>query len=712
MSSPAASANRLIGEQSPYLLQHAYNPVDWFPWGDEAFEKARAADKPIFLSIGYSTCHWCHVMERESFEHAAVAEVLNREFISIKVDREERPDVDRVYMSFVQATTGHGGWPLSVWLTPDRQPFAGGTYFPPEDRYGRPGFLSVLRRIALAWKEDAKKIREHAQSVTNALEEMASGGSYEAELRPEWLDAAYDQFREMYDHDLGGFGGAPKFPRPAVFHFLLRHAEVSPKVAVDARQMVFHSLRCMADGGMYDHVGGGFHRYSVDAFWHVPHFEKMLYDQAQLVSVLLEAYQAGGDPFFKDKALETLGYVMRDLSAPEGGFYSAEDADSLPDEAAPEKREGAFYVWTLVDAARWLTVDELEIWQKRFGIRPEGNVRPESDPHGELDGVNVPAVTTALHDIASASGITIDSVVERLESARQKLFLAREQRPRPHRDDKVITAWNGLMISALAKAYAVTGDKNFLDRALKALDFIARELYASDTKVLFRSYRTQRGTVAGFADDYAFLISALLSLYEVTGEPVQLAWAMELQETLDKGFWDEKQGGYFSVENGQECPLVRMKEDHDGAEPSANSVSFENLIRLGDLLQVETFRARAHEGLLAFGGELRQAPHGVPRMMAALMWWLRPPEHLLLSGDHAGEQAEALQQVAHTVYGPFRVTGYTHEKNWPFNRDRIPAPQSVAGEKPAALLCRNMRCLEAVLEADALRRLLEDRTEA
>ncbi|MEJ7606238.1 MAG: thioredoxin domain-containing protein [Bryobacteraceae bacterium] len=445
--------NRLADEKSPYLLQHAHNPVDWYAWGAEAFEKARSEDKPIFLSIGYSTCHWCHVMERESFESVELAEVLNRSFVPIKVDREERPDVDRVYMTFVQATTGSGGWPMSVWLTPDLKPFYGGTYFPPDNRYGRPGFRSILEQLAHAWETDRARVLQSSTELLNELQrhiEIKGGGAVDEAV----IESAYHQFRRSHDTRLGGFGGAPKFPRAVAFNFLLRYSYRSKND--EACEMVLHTLREMAKGGMNDQLGGGFHRYSVDARWFVPHFEKMLYDQGQLAISYLEAYQITHEETFAQVAREILEYVLRDMTHPKGGFYSAEDADSVIDPAAPhEKGEGAFYVWTseeLQSVSEWFSY--------RYGVEPGGNVH--QDPHGEFTGRNILYQQHSVEETPAQFKVSEVEVRTVLAEASQKLLAERAKRVRPHLDDKVLTAWNGLMISAFAKGGCILNEPRYL----------------------------------------------------------------------------------------------------------------------------------------------------------------------------------------------------------------------------------------------------------
>ena len=592
--------NRLAREKSPYLLQHADNPVDWFPWGDEAFAKARGENKPIFLSIGYSTCHWCHVMAHESFESAEVAAVMNREFVNIKVDREERPDVDRVYMTFVQATTGGGGWPMSVWLTPELKPFVGGTYFPPEDRWGQPGFAKVLERIAAAWKQDHEKISEQGTKIIAALAEAQSGAAPNtAVLGPETLDAAYQQIARSYDAHEGGFGGAPKFPRPVTLNFLTRVYARAPKSESGrhALEMNLFTLRKMAAGGMHDHLGGGFHRYSVDAYWHVPHFEKMLYDQAQLAVAYLDAFQITREPLFEEVARDILDYVRRDMTAKEGGFFSAEDADSeIPGSPERKKREGAFYVWDKeeIDAALGPSA---EVFNFHYAVKAEGNVPSGGDPHGEFTGKNILIELGSVAATAKHFGKDETEVREILAKSRATLLALRAKRSRPHLDDKIITAWNGLMISAFARGAQLLDDPHYLQGATRAATFIRTQLYDESRPVLVRNYREGRSAVEGFADDYAFVIQGLLDLYEASFDVGWLRFAIELQETQDRLFFDQERGGYFSGAGNDPSILLRLKEDNDSAEPAASSVAALNLLRLAQIRNDASAYERAEKRL-------------------------------------------------------------------------------------------------------------------
>ncbi|HZL56153.1 MAG TPA: thioredoxin domain-containing protein, partial [Bryobacteraceae bacterium] len=474
--------NRLIHEKSPYLLQHAHNPVDWYPWGEDAFERARREDKPIFLSIGYSTCHWCHVMERESFENEDIAALMNRWFVSIKIDREERPDIDHIYMSYVQATTGGGGWPMSVWLTPDLKPFVGGTYFPPDSRYGRAGFPMVLERVAEAWKQDRDRILKSSSDMMDQLRAQAAGqpaaeGAVDGAVDTGAMDSAFQQFRRSFDSKRGGFGNAPKFPRPSVHNFLLRYWKRTRNE--EALDMVATTLIAMEKGGMNDQLGGGFHRYSVDEYWFVPHFEKMLYDQAQLVISYLEGFQITANDAMERAARRTLDYLLRDMTAPEGAFWSAEDADSAPDAARPhDKSEGFFYVWTWSETVGLLGEEHARWFAFRYGMDRAGNV--ENDPHHEFPGLNILFQAHTYEETAHHFERDAEEIVRALTEAERKLFAARAQRPRPHLDDKILTAWNGLAISAFAKAAAILREPRYEAAARRAADFILSALRAPD----------------------------------------------------------------------------------------------------------------------------------------------------------------------------------------------------------------------------------------
>jgi uncharacterized protein YyaL (SSP411 family) len=701
--------NRLIHEKSPYLLQHAHNPVDWYPWGKEAFERAQAENKPIFLSIGYSTCHWCHVMERESFENQRVAGILNKHYVSIKVDREERPDVDRVYMTFVQSSTGSGGWPMSVFLTPDRKPFLGGTYFPPDDRHGRPGFGSLLMHLAEIWASSPEKILDQGARFTQALDEhlRKAQTATSGPLTLSWLEHGYRQFQSGFDSEEGGFTSAPKFPRPSVINFLLRFGRRSGDR--DAFTMALFTLLKMARGGMYDHLGGGFHRYSVDDRWHVPHFEKMLYDQAQLAVAYAELFQVAPEREIDQTLRETLDYVLRDLSSPEGGYYSAEDADSLPSASATEKKEGAFYVWSEEEIDRELTPDELSVFRRMYGVEPAGNVAAASDPHGELTGQNVLYIQTDTEALANVTGRREAEVLQLISAAREKLKAARDRRARPHLDDKIVTAWNGLMISGFAKAYQTLGEMRYLVAAQRAASFLLEKLYDKEKGRLLRSYRGMAGAVHGFAEDYAFLIQGLLDLYESDFDVRWLQSAEELQLEMNLSFEDPT-GGYFSTEADATDILFRMKEDHDGAEPSANSVAAMNLVRLSRIFDRKDFQHAAARVIAAFCASLERMPAALPQMLCALDATLTEPVQIVVAGPKDQPETAALLRVIRRFYLPNKIVLLAdggQGQTW--LAEHVPSVRLMAPVqgRPAAYVCRNFTCELPVRDPEALIHLLE-----
>jgi uncharacterized protein YyaL (SSP411 family) len=726
--------NRLAHEKSPYLLQHAHNPVDWYPWGEEAFGKARRENKPIFLSVGYSTCHWCHVMAHESFESEDVATIMNREFVNIKVDREERPDVDRVYMTFVQATTGGGGWPMSVWLTPDLKPFVGGTYFPPEDRYGQPGFKKVLERIATAWKENHDNIVEQSDKIVEALRESQGGAvssppqtaaTSEGKIDLAILSAAYKQLDRSYDPKEGGFGNAPKFPRPVTLNFLTRFYARDPKgdSGKHALNMALFTLRKMAGGGMHDHIGGGFHRYSVDRYWHVPHFEKMLYDQAQLATAYLDAFQISHDQQYEAVARDILDYVARDMTSKEGGFFSAEDADSpvvaagglsavasakADDPGHRKTAEGAFYVWTKkeIDAALG---DAAEVFDFHYGVQAHGNAPEGSDPHDEFRGKNILIERHTIAQTAEHFKKSEKEISESLAQSRGKLFSIRAKRPRPHLDDKIIAAWNGLMISAFARAAQVLDDERYREIATRAANFLRRNLYEEKSQLLFRNYRGGRSDIEGFADDYAFVVEGLLDLYEASFDVEWLKLANELQETQDRLFFDEKNGGYFSNSGKDESVFLRMKDDNDGAEPAASSVAALNLLRLSQLRDDQKMAEPARKTIDAFATTLSHFPSAMPQLLVALDYSLTKPRQIVIAGKKDAPETKALLKEVHRHFLPKTIVlladggdgqKYLGEKN-----EAIRAMSLVEG-KPAAYVCENFTCKAPVTDAGQLAKLL------
>jgi uncharacterized protein YyaL (SSP411 family) len=707
-------SNRLAKEKSPYLLQHAHNPVDWYPWGEEAFEKARKENKPIFLSIGYSTCHWCHVMAHESFENAETAAIMNRDFVNIKVDREERPDVDRVYMTFVQATTGGGGWPMSVWLTPDLKPFVGGTYFPPEDRYGQPGFRKVLERIATAWKQDHAKIAESGSKIVEALREsQSSTADANAKIDIGVFKIAYEQLSRSFDEKEGGFGTAPKFPRPVALNFLTRFYARDPKsdTGKHALEMDLVTLRKMAAGGMHDHLGGGFHRYSVDRYWHVPHFEKMLYDQAQLANAYLDGFQITQDRQYADVARNILDYVVRDMTSKGGGLFSAEDADSLFEQGKPEHGEGAFYVWTekQIDSALG---DDAAVFKFHFGVQPQGNAPEGSDPQDEFRGKNILIQRHTIAETAKHFKKSEDDVRQLLIRSREKLLPIRNQRPRPHLDDKIIAAWNGLMISAYARAAQMLDEPCYLESATRAASFLRANLYDEKTKMLYRNYRDGRSAIEGFADDYAFVIEGLLDLYEASFDIEWLKFALELQETQDRLFFDEKAAGYFSTSGKDASVVLRMKDDNDSAEPAASSIAAINLLRLAQFRDDKKLEERGRKTIEAFAPTVSHFASAMPQLLVALDFSLSKPRQIVIAGKIDNDGTKALLKEVHRHFLPNKIViladGGEGQKFFGESNEAIRAMSPVDG-KPAAYVCENFTCKAPVTDPKALRDLLSNR---
>jgi len=629
--------NRLAQEKSPYLLQHAHNPVDWYPWGEAAFARARQEDKPIFLSIGYSTCHWCHVMERESFESEALAKLLTEHFVSIKLDREERPDVDKIYMTFVQATSGSGGWPLNVFLTPDLKPFYGGTYWPPESKYGRPSFTQVLQRVTELWKNQRAEVLSSAADLTVKLQSMATYDAHNAFPAGEReLHGAGQTFLHEYDSVHGGFGTAPKFPRPSQPLYLLRYAKRFGDT--EALKAVQHTCDAMAAGGMYDQLGGGFARYSVDERWLVPHFEKMLYDQAQLVQLYLDTFLATGESRHGEVARGIIRYVARDLRHPEGGFFSAEDADS-------EGKEGKFYCWTQTEVKALLTTEEFRVATRYFGITDKGNFLDHSDPN-PLPNQNVLSVADAR---------LTETEKPLLASAQEKLLKERAKRIRPHLDDKVLSSWNGMMLGAVARAAIVLGEPEFKDLAERNVAFLKSKLWDAPSKSLYNRWREGERDQVQLLDAYANLLSGLTDLYEATVDPRHLVFAVELAESMMTRFYDSESGGFWQTTADAPYLLLRNKEDYDGAEPSGNSVAALTLLRLAVICDRKDWRAAAEKSIRLMAQRLHQFPQAVPHLMLALDFSLQEPRRVVLAGDFSCGSTQALLRSAHSVFQPHKV---------------------------------------------------------
>ncbi len=689
---PAArGANRLADAASPYLRQHADQPVDWYPWSEDAFARARAENKPIFLSIGYSTCHWCHVMAAESFDNPTLAAQLNRDFIAIKVDREQRPDLDRVYQSFVEALTGAGGWPLNVWLTPDLKPFYGGTYFPAADEGRRPGFGTVLQRIAAAWQADPDRIRAQSTQLLDTLAaEFAPAPPSTATDWPALRHAALRDLQAQFDATHGGFDAAAKFPSPVTLEFLLHEASTAP--ASTDRELALHlltrTLRAITDGGLHDHVGGGFHRYTVDAAWRVPHFEKTLYDQAQLVPLLLAAWQTTGDATFRDTAVDTLAYLDRRLALPNGGFASAEDADSALAADPAQHREGAFYTWNARELATVLPPAELDLFRRAFAIDDAGNIAPAQDPTGELTGQNVLAL-----DPSFAASATPGERA-RLRPSLKLLDTAREERPRPARDDKVVTAWNGLALSAFARAAQALDDPAYLATAQQLATFLRTDLYDEATGRLARSHLAGQSDPIGFPEDYAALIQGLLDLYETDFDSAHLQWALRLQATQDALFGDPEHGGYFANAADDASVVLRLKASHDQAEPAATSLAVRNLGRLAALLHDDTLLNQARAAARSLAGTATEHPTSLPALLAATGWLTGDAQQALLHAE-PGPEADALTRLLQDHPHPHRVSLRIDAANRDFFAARVPLIAALPdgpADTPTVYLCENFVC--------------------
>ncbi|NXK21853.1 SPT20 protein, partial [Arenaria interpres] len=722
--------NRLINEKSPYLLQHAHNPVDWYPWGQEAFDIAKKENKLIFLSVGYSTCHWCHVMEEESFKNKEIGEIMNKNFVCIKVDREERPDVDKVYMTFVQATSGGGGWPMSVWLTPDLKPFAGGTYFPPEDGVHRVGFRTVLLRIAEQWKENKDALLQNSQKILEALlhvSEIRAQGQESPPPSKEVMATCLQQLSNSYDEDYGGFSKSPKFPTPVNLNFLFTYwalHRTTPEGA-QALQMALHTLKMMAHGGIHDHICQGFHRYSTDQHWHVPHFEKMLYDQGQLAATYSRAFQISGDEFFANVVQDILLYVSRDLSDQVGGFYSAEDADSYPTATSEEKREGAFCVWT-AEEIRALLPDPVEgategttlgdVFMHHYGVKETGNVSPMQDPHQELKGKNVLIVRYSPELTAAKFGLEPGGLGALLREGRRRLSAARAQRPRPHLDTKMLAAWNGLMISGFAQAGVALAEQEYVSRAAQAATFLRRHLFDPASGRLLRScYRGKENTVEqsavpiqGFLEDYVFVIQALFDLYEASLEQGWLEWALQLQHMQDKLFWDPKGFAYFSSEADDPSLLLRLKNDQDGAEPAANSVTVTNLLRAACYSGHMEWVEKAGQILAAFSERLQKIPIALPEMARATAVFHQTLKQVVICGDPQGEDTKEMLRCVHSVFSPNKVLMLADGDSSGFLYRQLPFLASLERKegKATAYLCSNFSCSLPVTSPQELRGML------
>jgi uncharacterized protein YyaL (SSP411 family) len=694
---PVSTQNLLSGEQSPYLLQHADNPVHWHPWSDEAFELARKLDRPVFLSIGYATCHWCHVMEHESFEDTEVANLMNSSFVNIKVDREERPDIDQVYMSVCQMMTGSGGWPLTIVMTPDRKPFFAGTYIPKQSMYGRIGMLELVPKIASLWNDRRDELLRSADTVVDHLRSAESTiGRNPLELGA--MSRAVKELKSRYDATHGGFGQAPKFPSPHNLVFLIRQARQNEDK--HALAMVEHTLTAMRRGGIYDHVGFGFHRYSTDREWLVPHFEKMLYDQAMLVLAYTEAFTTTGKSEYAQTVREVLAYVQRAMTSPEGAFYSAEDADS-------EGEEGKFYVWTADEIANVVGESASNLARAVWNIRKEGNFVEETG--GGLTGANIPHLSESPSAIARSLDREPEDLENELENIRQKLFTRRELRVHPLKDDKVLTDWNGLMAAALAHAGLAFDNKDYVAAARRAVDFIHTHM-RDESGRLHHRYRNGHVAVPAFLDDYSFLIWAELELYSATLEAAHLLRAVELQNEADVLFWDSAAHGYFYTAPDNEARLVLQKEIYDGAIPSGNSVAWSNLVRLAKLTGRVDLSRRADQMSIAFGSQISRMPSGHTWALQGFAIAAQPSLEVVICGEYGSDQANELLDVVRSNSGPddailFLPPGPDGDSIRKLAE--YSAAYTMIEDKATAYVCRNFQCELPTTDPQKLKELLQ-----
>jgi uncharacterized protein YyaL (SSP411 family) len=678
--------NRLIHETSPYLLQHALNPVDWYPWGNDAFEKAKRENKPILLSIGYSACHWCHVMERESFEDEKIAALMNELFVSIKVDREERPDLDEIYMNAVQMLTGRGGWPMTVFLTPDGKPFYGGTYFPPDDRQGMPGFPKILAGVAQAYRERPQDIDKSVGQILTALQRMAQSKATERKLSQEVIAEGADQIARAYDSENGGLGQAPKFPNVGVYELFLRQYRHSRSQRF--LEVVSHTLTKMAEGGIYDHLGGGFHRYSVDEKWLVPHFEKMLYDNAQLVRIYAQLYCLSGNPLFKRVVEETVDYLLREMLHHEGGFYSTQDADS-------EDEEGKFFVWTPDEISRLLGDDASAIFCRVYDVTEYGNFEEKNILHPVL------TVDQASKLFRQDSG----AIEALLANAKRKLFAVRERRIKPFRDEKIITSWNGLVLSGLAEAIKIAARPAYIEAVNRTVDFIFQKMFRDGH--LLHTYKDGTAKHLGYLDDYAFLAVGLLDLYETNFDPAHLERAVQLADTMLREFWDDTNGAFFYTGKSHEQLISRAKPAFDGSIPSGNAMATQLLLRLYYLKGTEDYLKRAEKILRSYYDAMESQPFGFAHMLCALDLYLNKPKEIVVVGKREELATKHLIEQIHSFYLPNKTLQLVGPDEPLENISPLLQGKTQVDGKATVYVCQNFTCSAPVTDWQALKPLLE-----
>lgn len=679
--------NRLIHESSPYLLQHAHNPVDWHPWGEEAFQKAKSENRPILLSIGYSACHWCHVMEKESFENEQIAALMNANFVSIKVDREERPDLDEIYMSAVQMLTGRGGWPMTVFLTPERKPFFGGTYFPPEDRHGMPGFPRILNAVAQAYHERPADVTKSVEQIVGALGRMTNLVESDRPFAPAIIVESAENLSQAYDSEHGGFGQAPKFPNAGVFELFLRaHRNSKSRRLLD---MIVHTLTQMAEGGIYDHLGGGFHRYSVDEKWLVPHFEKMLYDNAQLLRSYAQAFSITGTALFKQVVAETEGYLLREMLHPEGGFYSTQDADS-------EGEEGKFFVWTEDEAMQILGEEAGQIFCRVYDVSEFGN----------FEGKNILHPVLTLEQAARFFRKEVIEIARVIAEAKMKLLAEREKRVKPFRDEKILASWNGLMLSGFAEAGKILDDPSSLAAARKTVDFIFTRMFRDG--LLLHTYKDGQAKLLGYLDDYAFVAAGLLDLYEVTLERSDLQRAIDLAETMIREFWDDIDGAFFYTGRSHEQLISRTKPAFDGSVPSGNAVATQLLVRLYHYTGREEYLKRAEKTLRIYHDAMEQQPFGFAHMLSALDFYLEKPKEIVLMGKRDDPPAMDLLRKIHSLYLPNQTLQMIDPDQSLEKVSPLLAGKGQLNGRPTVYACHNFTCSRPVTEWKDVKKLLEE----
>jgi uncharacterized protein len=678
--------NRLVHETSPYLQQHAHNPVDWYPWGDEALGKAKAENKPVLLSIGYSACHWCHVMEKESFENEAIAALMNEKFVNIKVDREERPDLDEIYMNAVQMLTGRGGWPMTVFLTPEGKPFFGGTYFPPEDRHGMPGFPRILKAVAEAYHNRKNDVNQSVEQIHAAMSRLARVGESQRTFDPEIVVKSAERLAQAYDPEHGGFGQAPKFPNAGVYELYLRAYRHSQQPRF--LQMIEHTLRAMAEGGIYDHLGGGFHRYSVDEKWLVPHFEKMLYDNAQLIRIYAEAYTVKREPLLKKVVEETGCYLVREMLSPEGGFYSTQDADS-------EGEEGKFFVWTEDELEQLVGEQAAAIFARSYDVTEFGNFEKKNILH--------PVLTT--QQVAALFKKDPGEVEKSLADTRKKLFKEREKRVKPFRDEKIIASWNGLALSGLAAAGRISDEPAFLDAARMTVGFVLSKMRRDG--FLLHVYKDGKAKLLAYLDDYAFMAAGLLDLYEATLERVYLDDARGLAETMVREFWDDEDGGFFYTGKSHEELISRTKPAFDGSVPSGNAIAAQVLLRLYSYDGNELYLKKAEKVLRIYYDAVEQQPFGFAHMLAALDFYLEKPKEIVIVGGAEDVVTQEFVSVVDALYLPNKTLQLIAPDTPPEKIPRLLEGKGQIGGKPTAYVCHNYTCSPPVTEVAKLEELVK-----